>query len=367
MKAEVAGSVILTGGKSRRMGQKKENLRWKGETFLGHLTKEYAPLGKVYLSTAAGWNDRLPDPADAGVAVIPDKESGIGPLAGIEAALTAAAGDSLTGYLFVCACDLPLMRKEFARKLFREGLPAERAEALPAELLPDAIVPVTEDGRIHPLAALYRIDAGAVSEILQAQIAAGSRKVRSFLDAIRTVYVRMEGAGWERQLRNVNEPGDYQALITEEVPVIGFSGASGTGKTTLIRKLVPLLAERGIRTAYLKHTHHPLGLPVGKDSTLMAEAGAALSVVAGGGRTLLIEEGEPPLAELLARLKESGRADLILVEGYKEEEMARFLLADELVTCSWSPQERFPRDEAGKIAERIEIYFREKTQGTGLA
>ena len=123
LKAEVAGSVILTGGKSRRMGQKKENLRWKGETFLGHLTKELAPLGKVYLSTAAGWNGRLPDPADAGVTVIPDKESGIGPLAGIEAALTAAAGDSLTGYLFVCACDLPLMRKEFARKLLREGLP----------------------------------------------------------------------------------------------------------------------------------------------------------------------------------------------------------------------------------------------------
>ena len=44
------------------------------------------------------------------------------------------------------------------------------------------------------------------------------------------------------------------------IPMLGITGYSGTGKTTLLEKLLPLLAARGIRTAVIKHTHHNVQL-----------------------------------------------------------------------------------------------------------
>ncbi|MDX2457624.1 MAG: molybdopterin-guanine dinucleotide biosynthesis protein MobB, partial [Gammaproteobacteria bacterium] len=39
-------------------------------------------------------------------------------------------------------------------------------------------------------------------------------------------------------------------------PVLGFAAFSGTGKTTLLEKLIPQLTERGIRISMVKHAHH---------------------------------------------------------------------------------------------------------------
>ncbi|MDQ7780982.1 MAG: molybdopterin-guanine dinucleotide biosynthesis protein MobB, partial [Planctomycetota bacterium] len=40
------------------------------------------------------------------------------------------------------------------------------------------------------------------------------------------------------------------------VPVVSFVGKSGVGKTTLLEKLLPELARRGIRAGTLKHDAH---------------------------------------------------------------------------------------------------------------
>ncbi|UCC57452.1 MAG: molybdopterin-guanine dinucleotide biosynthesis protein MobB, partial [Gammaproteobacteria bacterium] len=39
-------------------------------------------------------------------------------------------------------------------------------------------------------------------------------------------------------------------------PVLGFAAFSGTGKTTLLKRLIPLLADRGIQVGIIKHAHH---------------------------------------------------------------------------------------------------------------
>ena len=40
------------------------------------------------------------------------------------------------------------------------------------------------------------------------------------------------------------------------IPILGIVGWSGTGKTTLLKKLIPALNQRGIRTGVIKNYHN---------------------------------------------------------------------------------------------------------------
>ncbi|CDH46407.1 molybdopterin-guanine dinucleotide biosynthesis protein B [Candidatus Contendibacter odensensis] len=101
--------------------------------------------------------------------------------------------------------------------------------------------------------------------------------------------------------------------------VLGISGWSGCGKTTLIVALIPRLWVHGLTVSTLKHAHHDVDLDVpGKDTYRHREAGAQEVILATGQRWALLHElreaPEPPLAELLTHLQP---VDLVLVEGWK--------------------------------------------------
>ncbi len=105
------------------------------------------------------------------------------------------------------------------------------------------------------------------------------------------------------------------------IPVLGFAAPSGTGKTTLLTRLLPLLKAQGLRIGVIKHAHHAFDTDVpGKDSYELRKAGASQMLVASRHRTALITEHatdtEPVLGELLQALNQS-TLDLILVEGFK--------------------------------------------------
>lgn len=42
------------------------------------------------------------------------------------------------------------------------------------------------------------------------------------------------------------------------IPIFSVVAYSGTGKTTLLEKLIPLLKERGLRVAVVKHDAPPV-------------------------------------------------------------------------------------------------------------
>lgn len=112
--------------------------------------------------------------------------------------------------------------------------------------------------------------------------------------------------------------------------IIGFSAYSGTGKTTLIEKLIPLLIADGINIALIKHSHHDIETDKpGKDSYRLRKAGASQVVLASPYRTIIFKEKsqqtEPNLTEQLNCL-DLNNLDLVLVEGFRDEKFTKIEL-----------------------------------------
>jgi len=113
-------------------------------------------------------------------------------------------------------------------------------------------------------------------------------------------------------------------MIDYPLPLVGFAAFSGTGKTTLLCQLIPLLKAGGLRIGVVKHAHHQFEIDhPGKDSHSLRSAGAEQMLIASKGRIAWIEElpeqqREPTLAEVIGTLDPS-RLDLVLVEGFKHE------------------------------------------------
>ena len=107
--------------------------------------------------------------------------------------------------------------------------------------------------------------------------------------------------------------------------VIGITGWSGSGKTSLVIRLIPEFRARGFRVATIKHAHHAFDIDSpGKDSYQHRVAGAAEVVVSSSKRWAIMHENrddaEPALDELLVRMS---TADIVLVEGFKNDAHAK--------------------------------------------
>lgn len=112
-------------------------------------------------------------------------------------------------------------------------------------------------------------------------------------------------------------------MIDYPLPLVGFCAFSGTGKTTLLTHLLPLLKNRGLRIGVVKHAHHQFDIDYpGKDSFELRLAGASQMLVASRKRMAWVKETqenrpEPVLEEALLAL-ETEHLDLVLVEGFKQ-------------------------------------------------
>lgn len=107
------------------------------------------------------------------------------------------------------------------------------------------------------------------------------------------------------------------------IPLLGFAAFSGTGKTTLLTQLIPILKQQGLRIGLIKHGHHDFDIDQpGKDSFRLRMAGASPVLIVSSKRRAMITEitpeREPGLDEQLQFFDQS-QLDLLLVEGFKTE------------------------------------------------
>jgi molybdopterin-guanine dinucleotide biosynthesis protein B len=101
--------------------------------------------------------------------------------------------------------------------------------------------------------------------------------------------------------------------------VMGIVGWSGSGKTSLLVEVLPVLRRMGLTVSTMKHAHHRFDVDTrGKDSFRHREAGASEVLVVTSARWVLMhesrEEPEPSIESLIERMTP---VDLLLIEGFK--------------------------------------------------
>lgn len=101
------------------------------------------------------------------------------------------------------------------------------------------------------------------------------------------------------------------------IPLISIVGRSGSGKTSLMERIIPEIRKRGYKVGTIKHHAH-VGFEIdypGKDTWRHAQAGSEHVVIASPGKiaTIRITENEPSLPEIVLGMTD---VDIILTEGY---------------------------------------------------
>lgn len=126
--------------------------------------------------------------------------------------------------------------------------------------------------------------------------------------------------------------------MISNTPILGFAAFSGTGKTTLLEKLIPKLTQAGLRLGVLKHAHHNFDIDqAGKDSYRLRKAGATQMYISSRYRHALITETaqqESTLEELLGQFNHE-QLDLILIEGFKSHSFPKIELRREALQNPW--------------------------------
>ena len=307
---ENLSAVILAGGRGSRMGHSDKGLiMLAGRPLIEHVIERITvQVTDMYINA----NRNLAEYQKYGYPVITDENDDfMGPLAGIASALC----NVQTPYLLVCPCDTPHPPTDLGQRLYNTLIEH------------DADIVVADDGeRIHPVFCLMKTN---LRSSLSEYLAEGGRKIDLWFDKLKTVRCNFDNR--VDAFRNINTPEDLNKLEDEMIntndstpPIIGFCAHSGTGKTTLLKQIIPILKDKGFKLGIVKHAHHNFDTDQpGKDSYELRKAGAKNMLVSSSRRWALINEHfseneEATLTELVDIITRQS-LDIVLVEGFKRE------------------------------------------------
>ena len=197
----LVGSLILAGGRSRRMGKPKESLPLCGNTLLGRTAELLLECTWPVVVVGRGGDQELP-PLPLEAAVIHDERPGAGPLAALAVGMRHVRAHKQLGdqdAVFVTGCDAPF-------------LTAAAVGWLSSQLGQHQCVVPKSGGVLQPLCAVYRLTCLPVIDDL----------LRSGVDTPRTIAEKTRALILDepalrafdletRFLRGINTPEDYEA------------------------------------------------------------------------------------------------------------------------------------------------------------
>lgn len=185
------GCIILAGGKSSRMGADKALLEFEGKNFIRIIADELSFFEEKII--ARGNNSSLSELEGNLWKIIPDEYPDHGPIGGLHAALKECESEAM----FCVSCDIPLMKGELAGKM---------CDAMGDDI--DAVIAVTDDGKIHPLCGVYQKE---LYHLMKEHILQDNNRLMSVLKKSRVKYVDLDVAT-SKQLTNVNTRSEYEKL-----------------------------------------------------------------------------------------------------------------------------------------------------------
>jgi molybdopterin-guanine dinucleotide biosynthesis protein A len=188
---EQIAAFILAGGASSRMGTDKSQLRLEQQTFTERIAETL-----LQITDSVSIVGRDSDVSS--LRSVADVYPKWGALGGIHAALAACSRE----WAIVVACDLPFVTSELFSYLAAQRMDHE------------AVVPIQEDGRPQPLAALYRVD--PCLRQATGLIEAGRRRPLDLLEVVKTRWVAFAElrnfARAQSFFVNINTPEDYDGI-----------------------------------------------------------------------------------------------------------------------------------------------------------
>lgn len=189
------GLIVLSGGKSSRMGRNKALLPIDGKLMIQRI---FDSLGEEFSDRILVTNrpEEYAPLLPEGVKIVSDVYPGAGPLSGIHAGLLASAAE----YNVVAACDMPFVSRQVAEILVQKSQGYE------------AVVP-RFNGMRQPLFAVYhKSAAGEIEGILEGN----DFRVNNLWKKLNTLWLEEDDLSTipeiERAFLNINNPEEYEAL-----------------------------------------------------------------------------------------------------------------------------------------------------------
>lgn len=192
-----ASAILLSGGKSSRMGTNKALLKIKDKTNIERIKDE---LIKIFDEVILVTNE--PEVYEfLQVKTVTDEYPGKGPLAGLHAGLRASTSDAN----LAVACDMPFVSAELAESMIKR---------LGHH---DAVVPVIE-GKQHPLFAVYQKRImGEVEECIKSD----SLRLKHLFERLDVLYLTEQdlelysNGSLNRVFFNMNQPEEYEQAVQQ--------------------------------------------------------------------------------------------------------------------------------------------------------
>ena len=323
--------VILCGGKSSRMGTDKTFLPFGAESLLNYQIKRFEPyFSHIYVSVQDKKDKDFDYEAYCRCREIRDLYPGIGPMGGLYSCLKQIPEE----IVYFNAVDTPFSDP---------GLAVRLCETL--EKTPDASACLIRNpqGRVQPLQGAYtKKNLPRMEELIEE----GRYALRALYETLPPLIY--DTFHKEEQFFNMNDmpsyyyglgqlaakrPGEFPAGFApsetdnRDIPMLSFTARSGTGKTTYLEQLIPLLKQEHLRLAVLKHDAHGFQMDKpGKDSYRFTQAGADHVILTSASQTAAIfshPSENPSLGFLAEKIR---NVDLIITEGYKLENMPKIEL-----------------------------------------